>query len=93
MNANLATLGRQVFAIVNYDNLTIAPEAVDAYSEVVADLAGRFYSGVTRYTTSSFLRAKLGASQRRATHLRKLGRSQRAPERAWQPSLTKEPVP
>ena len=27
---------------------------------MVRDLVGRFYSGVTRYTTSSFLRAKLG---------------------------------
>ena len=57
---HLAALGRQVFAIVNYDNFTIAPDVLDAYSEMVADLAERFYSGVTRYTTSSFLRAKLG---------------------------------
>ena len=27
---------------------------------MVRDLVHRFYSGVTRYTTSSFLRAKLG---------------------------------
>ena len=27
---------------------------------MVRDLVDRFYSGVTRYTTSSFLRAKLG---------------------------------
>ena len=27
---------------------------------MVSDLVDRFYSGVTRYTTSSFLRAKLG---------------------------------
>ena len=57
---HLATLGKQVFAIVNYGNFTIAPDMLDAYSEMVADLAERFYSGVTRYTTSSFLRAKLG---------------------------------
>ena len=34
---------------------------------MVRDLADRFYSGVTRYTTNGFLRAKLGdALNRRA---------------------------
>ena len=34
---------------------------------MVRDLADRFYSGVTRYTTSGFLRTKLGdALSRRA---------------------------
>ena len=56
----LAGLGRRVFAIVNYDNFTIGREVLDAYSEMVLDLMSRFYSGVTRYSTSSFLRAKLG---------------------------------
>ena len=33
---------------------------IDDYSAMVLDLADRFYSAVTRYTTSSFLRTKLG---------------------------------
>ncbi len=33
---------------------------LDDYTDMVKDLVERFYSGVTRYTTSSFLRAKLG---------------------------------
>ena len=34
---------------------------------MVSDLINRFYSGITRYTTSSFLRVKLGdALKRRA---------------------------
>ena len=57
---HVGPLGRHVFAIVNYDNFTILPNVLDAYSEMVEDLTRRFYSGVTRYTTSSFLRAKLG---------------------------------
>ena len=57
---HVAPLGRRVFAIVNYDNFTILPNVLDAYSEMVEGLTRRFYSGVTRYTTSSFLRAKLG---------------------------------
>jgi propionate CoA-transferase len=47
-------------AIVNYDNFSIAPEVIDAYSDMVTGLVSRFYSDVTRYTTSSFLRMKLG---------------------------------
>ena len=56
----LAPLGRKVYAIVNYDNFEIFPDIIDEYSAMVRDLVDRFYSGVTRYTTSSFLRAKLG---------------------------------
>jgi propionate CoA-transferase len=56
----LSPLGRKVYAIVNYDGFAIFPDIVDEYSAMVRDLVDRFYSGVTRYTTSSFLRAKLG---------------------------------
>jgi propionate CoA-transferase len=56
----LAPLSRKVYAIVNYDNFEIFPDIIDEYSAMVRDLVDRFYSGVTRYTTSSFLRAKLG---------------------------------
>ncbi|WP_208328574.1 hypothetical protein [Paraburkholderia sp. BL6665CI2N2] len=46
---------------------TIAPEVIDAYSEMVNGLVGRYCSDVTRYTTSSFLRMKLrDALQRRS---------------------------
>jgi propionate CoA-transferase len=54
-------------AIVNYDNFSIAPEVIDFYSETVSHLVAQYYSDVTRYTTSSFLRMKLGdALQRRS---------------------------
>jgi propionate CoA-transferase len=56
----LASVGRKVYAIVNYDNFAIVPELVDAYSALVQRLVERYYCGVTRYTTSGFLRAKLG---------------------------------
>ncbi|MBS0494152.1 MAG: hypothetical protein JSS31_09395, partial [Proteobacteria bacterium] len=63
---------------------------LDAYSDMVQGLTQRFYSSVTRYTTSSFLRAKLGdALEQRAVapyifesadeaqaHLHKLGGSE-----------------
>jgi len=57
---NLAPIGRRVYAIVNYDGFSIVPELVDAYSAMVKDLVARFYTRVTRYTTSNFLRMKLG---------------------------------
>lgn len=56
----LAPLGKKVYTIVNYDNFTILPELVDEYTDMVKGLVDRFYSGVTRYTTSAFLRMKIG---------------------------------
>ncbi len=61
----LAPLGRKVPAIVNYDHFTIAPELLDAYTDMVGDLVRRFYAGVTRYTTSAFLHMKFGDALRR----------------------------
>ena len=49
-----------MYAIVNYDNFSILPDLVDAWTEMVKDVVERYYWGVTRYTTSSFLRMKLG---------------------------------
>jgi propionate CoA-transferase len=60
VESKLAPLGRKVYAIVNYDNFSIVPELLDAYSAMVRGLTDRFYSGVSRYTTSGFLRMKLG---------------------------------
>ncbi len=89
----LEPIGRKVLAIVNYDNFTILPELLDAYTDMVKGLVDRFYSGVTRYTTSAFLHMKFGgALQRRAVsphiyesreeaerYLRDLGRDTEAP--------------
>ena len=56
----LKTLGHKVYAIVNYDNFSIQPELVDEYTDMVKFLVDHYYTGVTRYTTSTFLRLKLG---------------------------------
>jgi propionate CoA-transferase len=58
----LAPLGRKVNAVVNYDKFVILPEWLDDYSDMVRSLMDAYYSDVTRYTTSGFLRAKLGAA-------------------------------
>ena len=56
----LVPLGKKVHTIVNYDNFTILPDLVDEYTEIVKYLVDQYYLGVTRYTTSTFLRMKLG---------------------------------
>jgi propionate CoA-transferase len=56
----LKPVGRKVYTIVNYDNFSILPELVDEYTDMVKYLVDQYYTGVTRYTTSTFLRMKLG---------------------------------
>jgi propionate CoA-transferase len=55
----LVPLGKKVFTIVNYDNFNILPELVDEYADMVKYIM-RYYEKTTRYTTSTFLRMKLG---------------------------------
>jgi propionate CoA-transferase len=58
----LAPLGRKVHVIVNYDNLRLAPDLLDAYTDATRGLSESYYASVSRYTTSSFLRLKLGGA-------------------------------
>ena len=60
IDERLGPVGHRVPAIVNYDNFSITPELLEPYVEMVRDIVDRYYSNVTRYTTSTFLRAKLG---------------------------------
>jgi propionate CoA-transferase len=70
VSERLLPLGHKVYAIVNYDRFSILPELLDAYTAMVQELTDQFYARVTRYTTSGFLRVKLGDA---------LGRRQLAP--------------
>ena len=56
----LGKLDHKVYAIINYDNFSIAPELLDSYVEMVRDVVTRYYTRVTRYTTSAFTRAQIG---------------------------------
>ncbi|MDM0108526.1 acyl CoA:acetate/3-ketoacid CoA transferase [Variovorax sp. J22R24] len=58
-------LGHRVNAVVNYEGFVLDREMEDAWTQCVSDIVSRFYSGVTRYTTSAFLRSKLGEALRR----------------------------
>lgn len=60
VETKLTPVGRKVYAIVNYDNFSIVPKLVEAYTDMVKEVVNRFYISTTRYTTSAFLRMKLG---------------------------------
>ena len=53
-------LGHKVYAVVNYDGWEIDRSLEDAYLDAVKKLSEQYYLGVTRFTTSAFMRAKLG---------------------------------
>ena len=53
-------IARRVAAIVNYDGCRIAEPLLDAWAEMVHGLEQTRYTHVTRYTTSAFMRMKLG---------------------------------
>jgi propionate CoA-transferase len=56
----LGPLGKKVYTIVNYDNFSIPTELEDEYINMVKYVVETYYLRTTRYTTSAFLRMKLG---------------------------------
>jgi propionate CoA-transferase len=59
-NALCRKVGRKVALIVNYDGFRLDESLADAYFEMVAELQTAHYTTATRYTTSAFMRKKLG---------------------------------
>jgi len=53
-------LGRKVKVLVNYDDFQIDEAIADDYWSMVKVLHDKYYSDVSRYTTSVFLRMKMG---------------------------------
>jgi propionate CoA-transferase len=53
-------IGHKVHAVVNYDGFEVDDQMVDAYAAMAADMTAHWYETVRRYTTSAFLRLKLG---------------------------------
>jgi propionate CoA-transferase len=56
----LKPLGRKVPAIGNYDQFVIDADLIDDYAAMQQTLVENYFSKVSRYTTSAFLRMKLG---------------------------------
>ena len=55
-----ADIDGRVDAIVNYDHFRLDDVVMDEWTALVADLEANYYNTVVRYTTSAFMRAKLG---------------------------------
>jgi propionate CoA-transferase len=60
VDALLGPLDKRVYSIVNYDRFEADPEIMDAYMDAVRYVEETYYLGVSRYTTSGFMRLKLG---------------------------------
>ncbi len=65
------SIGRRIALVVNYDACRIDDDVADAYTDMVKYLEDTYYTRVSRYTTSAFLRVKLGEmlTRRVAPHI------------------------
>jgi propionate CoA-transferase len=66
VRALVEPLGHKVEAVIDYDGCTIDATLAEAWFDMARDVQDRFYAKASRYTTSAFMRLKLGdALQRR----------------------------
>jgi propionate CoA-transferase len=56
---HLMGISHKVAAIFNYDRFDISPELVESCAQALKNVADTYFSVVTGYTSSTFLRAKL----------------------------------
>ncbi len=61
MESRCRAIGRKVALVVNYDGFYLDPVVSDAYFSMITYMQQRYYSSASRYTTSAFMRLKLGA--------------------------------
>ena len=52
--------GKRVGVVINYDRFRMNQEMYDAYAEMDRYFLAHYFTNITRYATSAFLRAKLG---------------------------------
>ena len=60
VDATLEPLGKRVYSIVNYERFVADDDIVDQYMDLVKYVEEKYYISVSRYTSSGFLRLKLG---------------------------------
>jgi propionate CoA-transferase len=53
-------INKKVALVANYDGFYLDPMVSDAYFSMITYLQNRYYSSASRYTTSAFMRLKLG---------------------------------
>ena len=61
MEARCRAIGHKVALVANYDGFYLDPVVSDAYFSMITYMQNRYYSSASRYTTSAFMRLKLGA--------------------------------
>jgi propionate CoA-transferase len=71
LETRCSAIGRKVRAIVNYDSFRVDEEMEKLYSDFVFVIERKYFEKVSRYTTSAFMRMKLGTMLSRsvATHV------------------------
>ena len=70
------SIGKKVALVVNYDDVTIDAAVADTYAAMVRYMEMHYYTTSSRYTTSAFLRLKLGEALSRrqvAAHIFETG--------------------
>jgi len=60
VETRMKAVGKRMHSVVNYDNFVIDEDVMDAYADLVQYIDSHYYLSVHRYTTSAFLRLKLG---------------------------------
>lgn len=60
VESRMKAVGKKMHSVVNYDNFVIDEDVMDAYADLVHYIDSHYYLSVHRYTTSAFLRLKLG---------------------------------
>jgi propionate CoA-transferase len=60
VNQFFVSIGRKVNTVTNYDGVSIAPRLQSRFMNLLAQLEYDFFLKSTRYTTSAFMRQKLG---------------------------------
>jgi propionate CoA-transferase len=60
VTAKVQEIGKRVAVVVNYDSFRLDDEVAHEYAEMVRDMEDAHYTRVSRYTTSAFMRVKLG---------------------------------
>jgi propionate CoA-transferase len=53
-------IGKKASVVANYDGFELDEDLVDAWAAAARSLSERHYRNVSRYTTSAFMRLKLG---------------------------------
>ena len=53
-------IGKKVGVVVNYDSFRIDDDLIDSYADMIKHMRYHHYTGITRYTTSAFMRRKVG---------------------------------